>query len=83
MAKEDITNIKIDYHKVTIQLVSGEQIESRSTWGKENSVLKLDTDCFTHSAWKKNKSERNAEARGREAKFNKKFGSLSNFKISK
>ena len=33
-----------DYHKIKVVMTDGTEFETRSTWGKENDVLKLDID---------------------------------------
>lgn len=40
-----------DYHTIKIMMVDGTEFETRSTWGKEGDVLKLDVDPTTHPAW--------------------------------
>ena len=54
------------------------QFETRSTWGKEGEVLKLEIDPKSHSAWTGGKQK--ILDKGRVSKFNKKF---QNFRSSK
>ena len=37
-------NIHPNYHKIKVVMTDGTEFETRSTWGKENDVLKLDID---------------------------------------
>jgi large subunit ribosomal protein L31 len=63
-----------DYHTITVQLVDGTTYETRSTWGKEGDVLKLDIDPSTHPAWTGGPA-RLMES-GQLARFNKRFASF-------
>jgi large subunit ribosomal protein L31 len=40
-----------DYHKIKVVMTDGTEFETKSTWGKENDILKLDIDPKSHSAW--------------------------------
>ena len=40
-----------NYHKIKVVMTDGSEFETRSTWGKENDVLKLDIDPKSHFAW--------------------------------
>ena len=35
-------NIHPEYHKIKVEMTDGTQFETRSTWGSENEILKLD-----------------------------------------
>ena len=37
-------NIHPKYHEIKVVMTDGSEFETRSTWGKENDVLKLDID---------------------------------------
>ena len=37
-------NIHPNYHKIKVVMTDGTEFVTRSTWGKENDVLKLDID---------------------------------------
>ena len=50
------------------------KFETRSTWGKENDVLKLDIDPKSHSAW--TGGTQKLLDKGRVSKYNKKFSNL-------
>ena len=52
-------------------MTDGTQFETRSTWGNENEVLKLEIDPKSHSAWTGGKQK--IMDKGRISKFNKKF----------
>lgn len=58
-----------DYHEITIVMVDGTEYKTRSTYGKEGDVLKLDIDSKTHPAWT-----------GGDAKLMDRGGRVSRFK---
>ena len=68
-------NIHPDYHLIKVEMTDGTQFETKSTWGKEGEVLKLEIDPKSHSAWTGGKQK--LMDKGRISKFNKKF---QNFK---
>jgi len=35
-------NIHPKYHKITVKMTDGSEFETRSTWGKENDVLRVE-----------------------------------------
>ena len=39
------------YHKIKVEMTDGSQFETKSTWGSEGEILKLDIDPLSHSAW--------------------------------
>tara|TARA_B100000686_G_scaffold289078_1_gene315569 strand:+ start:7378 stop:7605 length:228 start_codon:yes stop_codon:yes gene_type:complete len=63
-----------DYHKIKVVMTDGSEFETRSTWGKENDVLKLDIDPKSHSAW--TGGAQKILDKGRVSKYNKKFSNL-------
>lgn len=63
-----------DYHAITVEMTDGTTFETRSTFGKEGDVLKLDIDVKSHPAWTGGTQRLRED--GRVAKFNKRF---SNF----
>ncbi len=65
------TDIHPDYHEITVQMTDGTTYTTRSTWGKEGDVLKLDIDPKSHPAW--TGVHRLLDTGGQLAKFNKKF----------
>ena len=60
-----------NYHSIKVELTDGTQFETRSTWGSEGEVLKLEIDPLSHSAWTGGKQK--VMDKGRVIKFNKKF----------
>jgi len=67
-------DIHPDYHEITVVLTDGTEYKTRSTWGKEGDVLKLDVDPLSHPAWKGG-SARVVE-KGQLSKFEKRFGTF-------
>ena len=67
-----------NYHTIKVEMTDGTQFETKSTWGKEGEVLKLEIDPKSHSAWTGGKQK--LMDKGRISKFNKKF---QNFKSEK
>jgi large subunit ribosomal protein L31 len=39
------------YHTIKVIMTDGSQFETRTTWGKEGDVMRLDIDPLTHPAW--------------------------------
>ena len=67
-------DIHPDYHTITVQMTDGSTFETRSTWGKEGDVLKLDIDPKSHPAW--TGVHRLLDSGGQLAKFNKRFATF-------
>ena len=44
-------DIHPNYHTIKVEMTDGTQFETRSTWGSEGEVLKLEIDPKSHSAW--------------------------------
>jgi len=44
-------NIHPNYHTIKVEMTDGSQFETKSTWGSEGEVLKLEIDPKSHSAW--------------------------------
>lgn len=61
-----------DYHVVTVEMTDGTVFKTRSTWGKEGDVLKLDIDKSSHPAWTGGQ-QRIIDTGGMVARFNKRF----------
>ena len=59
-------------------MTDGTQFETKSTWGSEGEVLKLEIDPKSHSAWTGGKQK--LLDKGRVSKFNKRF---QNFRSEK
>lgn len=63
-----------EYHEITVIMTDGSEYKTRSTWGKEGDVLKLDIDPKTHPAW--TGQHRIVDSGGQVARFNKRFAGL-------
>ena len=66
------------YHTIKVEMTDGSQFETKSTWGKEGDILKLEIDPKSHYAWTVGKQQ--ILDKGRVSKFNKKF---QNFRSDK
>ena len=44
-------NIHPDYHTIKVEMTDGTQFETKSTWGAEGDLLKLEIDPKSHAAW--------------------------------
>ena len=44
-------NIHPKYHTIKVEMTDGTQFETKSTWGAEGDLLKLEIDPKSHSAW--------------------------------
>ncbi len=64
-----------NYHMITVQMTDGTTYQTRSTWGSEGDVLKLDIDPLSHPAWTGG-TQRLLE-RGQLARFKRRFQGLS------
>ena len=71
-------NLHPDYHIINVEMTDGSQFETKSTWGTEVDVLKLEIDPKSHAAWTGGKQK--ILDKGRVSKFNKKF---QNFRSEK
>lgn len=67
-------DIHPDYHTIKVQMTDGSIFETRSTWGKEGDVLKLDVDPKSHPAW--TGVHRLMDTGGQLAKFKNRFKGL-------
>ncbi len=61
-----------DYHKIKVVMTDGTEFETRSTYGKEGDVLKLDIDVTTHPAWTGGTGQL-VDRGGRVSRFKEKF----------
>jgi len=68
-------DIHPDYHEITVVMTDGTEFKTRSTWGKEGDVLKLDVDPKSHPAWTGG-AQRIVDTEGQVARFNKRFGAF-------
>ncbi len=67
-------DIHPSYHEITVQMTDGTEFKTRSTYGSEGDVLRLDIDPKTHPAW--TGVHRLIDSGGQLAKFNKRFSGL-------
>ena len=67
-------SIHPDNNIIKVEMTDGSSFETRSTWGSEGDVLKLEIDPKSHSAWTGGKQK--ILDKGRVSKFNKKFQSF-------
>ena len=68
-------DIHPNYHSIKVEMTDGTQFETKSTWGAEGDVLKLEIDPISHSAWTGGK-QRLLDTGGRVSKFKKKYEGL-------
>ncbi len=64
-----------NYHAIKVEMTDGTQFETKSTWGKEGDLLKLEIDPKSHSAWTGGK-QKLLDTGGRVSKFKKKYEGL-------
>ena len=67
-------DIHPEYHNITVEMTDGTIYDTRSTWGSEGDVLKLEIDPKSHPAW--TGVHRLVDSGGQVAKFNKRFESF-------
>lgn len=65
-------DIHPDYHEITVVMTDGTEYKTRSTWGKEGDVLKLDVDPLTHPAWQGGAAR--VVEKGQLSKFESRYG---------
>lgn len=65
-------DIHPDYHEIKVVMTDGTEFTTRSTWGKEGDVMKLDVDPKSHPAWTGG-GHRLVDSGGQVAKFQKRF----------
>ena len=71
-------NIHPNYHKIKVVMTDGSEFETKSTWGKEGDLLKLEIEPKSHAA--RTGGKQKLMDKGRISNFNKKF---QNFKSEK
>ena len=71
-------NIHPNYHTIKVEMTDGSQFETKSTWGSDGEVLKLEIDPKSHSAW--TGGSQKIMDKGRVSKYYKKFSNLRNIK---
>lgn len=67
-------DIHPDYHEITVVMTDGTEYKTRSTWGKEGDVMKLDVDCLSHPAWSGGAAK--VIEKGQLSKFENRYGNL-------
>ena len=67
-------DIHPDYHEITVVLTDGTEYKTRSTYGKEGDVLKLDVDSLSHPAWSGGAAK--VIEKGQLSKFENRYGNL-------
>ncbi len=67
-------DIHPEYHTIKVVMTDGSEFETRSTWGKEGDVMRLDIDPKSHPAW--TGEHRLVDSGGQVAKFNKRFAAF-------
>ena len=67
-------DIHPDYHMIKVVMTDGTEYETRSTWGSEGDVMRLDIDPKSHPAW--TGEHRLVDSGGQVAKFNKRFQNI-------
>ena len=64
-----------DYHFIKVIMTDGTEYMTRSTWGKENDVMRLDIDPTSHPAWTGGTVQ--LDRGGRVGAFKKRFAGLN------
>jgi large subunit ribosomal protein L31 len=67
-------DIHPDYHEITVVMTDGEEYKTRSTYGKEGDVLRLDVDSKSHPAYIGGSHK--VVEKGQLSKFEKRYGSF-------
>lgn len=67
-------NIHPDYHTIIVVMTDGTEYKTRSTWGKEGDIMRLDIDSLSHPAWRGGATK--ITEKGQLSKFEKRFGSF-------
>lgn len=68
------TEIHPEYHEITVVMTDGKEYKTKSTWGKEGDVLKLDVDPLVHPAWQGGTAK--VIEKGQLSKFENRYGNL-------
>lgn len=63
-----------DYHEITVVMTDGTEYKTRSTWGKEGDILKLDVDPLNHPAWQGGTGQ--VVEKGQLSKFESRYGTF-------
>ncbi|MDA0261291.1 MAG: 50S ribosomal protein L31 [Proteobacteria bacterium] len=65
-------DIHPDYHEISVVMTDGTEFKTRSTWGKDGDIMKLDVDPKSHPAWTGG-GHKLVDSGGQVAKFQKRF----------
>ena len=63
-----------DYHEITVVMTDGTEYKTRSTYGAEGDVLKLDVDSKSHPAY--TGGAHKVVEKGQLSKFENRYGSF-------
>lgn len=74
-------NTHPDYHFITVVMTDGVEYQTRTTWGKEGDVMKLDIDPLCHPAWTGG-NQQLMDRGGRLGAFSKRFGNIGSAKTA-
>lgn len=67
-------DIHPEYHEIKVVMTDGTEYTTRSCWGKEGDVMRLDIDPLSHPAWTGGAAK--IQEKGRLAKFSNKYAGL-------
>ncbi len=67
-------DIHPDYHEITVVMTDGTEYKTRSTYGAEGDVLKLDVDSKSHPAY--TGGAHRVVEKGQLSKFENRYGSF-------
>lgn len=67
-------NTHPDYHEITVVMTDGTEYKTRSTYGKEGDIIRLDVDPLTHPAWQGGTGK--VVEKGQLDKFANKYGNF-------
>ena len=67
-----------EYHTIKVIMTDGTEFETRSTWGKQGDVMRLDIDPKTHPAW--TGISKMVDRGGQLSKFNSRFAGIASVK---
>ncbi|GHD52310.1 50S ribosomal protein L31 [Thalassobaculum fulvum] len=67
-------DIHPDYHEIKVVMTDGTEYTTRSTYGEQGAVIRLEIDPKSHPAW--TGQHRIVDSGGQISRFNKRFGGL-------
>ena len=67
-------DIHPNYHTIKVEMTDGSQFETKSTWGAEGDLLKLEIDPTSHPAW--TGKAKKTSSKGRVADFHSRYGNI-------